>query len=761
MAASSATAPWAGTVSRRRKRRYSRGTCATGCRSSARSTPRAGCWAAPGARRAAICAWKRASTARSSTACCRLGTTSRCWRSLIRTSWAMPGRWRCIRMERAKALMTRAQTAAPQGRRFRVTIRRRRNGISRLHSAAVRDIVPSARARSLASTQGSLGEQIDDPSFLFLRCGGICGSRHGDRSGASASSHLGDRQERARLRARRYRDGLAPRLDLRRHVLGVRDPRDRIEDEGRVHPRRVGAARGGQRHLAQGIRFLHLCQGERKEDRVQRAAGGLLSRLQSQGYGAYALLHAAAEDAGESEGPDARSLRPGILRRLQLRRKGSRQARGRARTLQALDRAAAGNGRRTGATTKPTPCRPERSVAHHWCRIREQYRSEMSVKIVGRRPVVQIVLLVTVSAGLLFAAGVFDGAFAQAGPFGAPRSQAPAPPVGGVLGWIFAKQAEFYRQFASLLRAAKADGSAAWSLFGLSFLYGIFHAAGPGHGKAVISSYIVAYNETWMLGVVLSFASALLQALVAVAVVGLAAALLNATAATMGRAVNVIEIVSYSLIIVIGVRLLWVKGRAFLALLHTLHRPAAVGAAVTPRPHDHAHHGHAHDSHAHNGHDHSHGHGHDHGHHHHGEGHAHHHHADDEDASAWGHAHAPEPEELAGPGGWKRGLSAIVAVGLRPCSGAILVLVFALAQGLFWAGVASPFVMGIGTAITVAVIASIAVGARAWAQHFADARSGYGMLVMRGVEVGAAVVIIAFGALLLTGYMVTERMVGI
>ena len=372
----------------------------------------------------------------------------------------------------------------------------------------------------------------------------------------------------------------------------------------------------------------------------------------------------------------------------------------------------------------------------------------MSVRIAGRRRVVHIALLVTVIAGLLFAAGLLDGAFAQAGPFGAPRSQAPAPPVGGVLGWIFAKQAEFYRQFSSLLRAAKADGSAAWSLLGLSFLYGIFHAAGPGHGKAVISSYIVANNETWTRGVVLSFASALLQALVAVAVVGLAAALLNATAATMGRAVNVIEIVSYSLIIVIGVRLLWVKGRAFLALLHTLHRPAAVGAAVTPRDHDHAHHGHAH-----NVHDHGHDHAHDNDH--------HHDHAHDEDASAWGHAHAPEPEELAGPGGWKRGLSAIVAVGLRPCSGAILVLVFALAQGLFWAGVAATFVMGVGTAITVAVIASIAVGARAWAQHFADARSGYGMLAMRGVEVGAAVVIIAFGALLLTGYMVTERMVGI
>jgi nickel/cobalt exporter len=276
----------------------------------------------------------------------------------------------------------------------------------------------------------------------------------------------------------------------------------------------------------------------------------------------------------------------------------------------------------------------------------------------------------------------------------------------------------------------------------------------------VISSYIVANDETWTRGVVLSFASALLQALVAVMVVGIAAALLGATAATMGRAVNMIEIVSYSLIILIGVRLLWVKGRAFVSLLQTLHRPAPVGAAVTPHGHDHVHHDHAHD-HVHPGNAHGDGH-HDHAQQHHHDGHAHHHHHHGaEHASAWGHAHAPEPEELAGPGGWKRGLSAILAVGLRPCSGAILVLVFALAQGLFWAGVASTFVMALGTAITVGAIASIAVAARSWAQHVAQTRSGYGMLAMRGIEVGAAVVIIAFGTLLLTGYMVTERMVGI
>jgi nickel/cobalt exporter len=238
---------------------------------------------------------------------------------------------------------------------------------------------------------------------------------------------------------------------------------------------------------------------------------------------------------------------------------------------------------------------------------------------------------------------------------------------------------------------------------------------------------------------------------------------LNATAATMKRAVDVIEIVSYALIIIIGLRLLWVKGRAFITTARTLHKPAAVGAAVTPahlHQHDHGHHDHDH-AHDHHHHDHGHHHGagqaHDHAHDHaHGHDHAHH-----DDASAWGHAHAPEPEELAGPGGWRRGLSAIIAVGLRPCSGAILVLVFALAQGLFWAGVVATFVMGLGTAITVAAIATIAVGAKAWARRFADTQSGYGMLAMRGIEVGAAVVIIAFGALLLTGYIVSERMIGV
>jgi nickel/cobalt exporter len=369
----------------------------------------------------------------------------------------------------------------------------------------------------------------------------------------------------------------------------------------------------------------------------------------------------------------------------------------------------------------------------------------------GRNALLLVGIAIAAVAAVL-AVGVLDSALAQGNPFGAPRpqTQAPATPAySGIAGWLLAKQGEFYRGLSGAIRAAKADGSAVWGLFGLSFLYGVFHAAGPGHGKAVISSYLVANEETWRRGIVLSFASALLQAVVAVLIVGIAAWLLSATAKTMCSAERIIEIVSYALIALLGARLLWVKGRGMIGAARGMEGRRALAAAAPAahshdhaRQHSHAHHDHAHHDHAHHDH---HAHPADHGHHHHDHG------------SAWGHAHAPEPEELAGAGGWRRGMAAIIAVGLRPCSGAILVLVFALAQGLFWTGVVATFVMGLGTAITVAAIATLAVGAKSLARRFATGRSGYGMLALHGIEVGAAALVLAFGTLLLIGYIAAER----
>jgi ABC-type nickel/cobalt efflux system permease component RcnA len=335
---------------------------------------------------------------------------------------------------------------------------------------------------------------------------------------------------------------------------------------------------------------------------------------------------------------------------------------------------------------------------------------------------------------------VFDAALhalmAQ-NPFGGPRPPA-EPQVGGIIGWILAKQSEFYREMSATIRAAKSDGSAVWTLLGISFAYGIFHAAGPGHGKAVISSYLVANEETARRGIVLSFASALLQALVAVAIVAVFAWLLSSTAKTMCSAEKAIEIASYVLIAAFGARLVWTKGGGFMRALQA--KPAPAMAAAAAHLHDHGHdHDHGHHHHDH-GHDHSHDHDHDHVH--------------DEHC---GHSHGPTPDQLAGPGGWRRGLGTIFAVGMRPCSGAILVLVFSLAQGLFLAGIAATFVMGIGTAITVATIAVIAVSAKGLARQLSAGREGSGTLIMRGIEFGAAGLVLLFGLGLLFGYLVAER----
>jgi len=353
-------------------------------------------------------------------------------------------------------------------------------------------------------------------------------------------------------------------------------------------------------------------------------------------------------------------------------------------------------------------------------------------------------------AALLAVDGLVHAVMAQ-NPFGGPRpGQAAQPQAGGIVGWLLAKQSEFYREMSATIRAAKSDGTAVWTLLGISFAYGIFHAAGPGHGKAVISSYLVANEETWRRGITLSFVSAAIQSIVAVIIVAIAAVLLGATAKSIGTTVHLIEIASYGFIILIGLRLVFVKGRGFLIALRAfrwrepqLEALFATSAGLVKLSvdrngsmshcalceSDHAHAFHCHG----------------------GDGHEHH-------ESAWGHAHGPEPAKLAGAGGWRRGLSAVVAVGLRPCSGAIIVLIFALAQDLFWTGVGATLIMGLGTAVTVAAIGTTAITARQLARRIVMARSGTGMLVMRAIEVGASALIVAFGSLLLAGYLASEQL---
>ncbi|RWH04921.1 nickel/cobalt transporter, partial [Mesorhizobium sp.] len=329
-------------------------------------------------------------------------------------------------------------------------------------------------------------------------------------------------------------------------------------------------------------------------------------------------------------------------------------------------------------------------------------------------------------------------------------------PFAHILMWINLRQQEFYHSLAAAMKAMRQDGSKLWLLVGLSFAYGIFHAAGPGHGKAVISSYMVANEVALKRGIMLSFVSALLQGLTAVVVMMLAYFVLRGTAVSMTDAAWFLEISSYVLVTLFGAWLLWRKagpailrrfgaGPAYsLSAAHAGHSRGghshAHAHAHAGHSHSHSHSAHAHSTHSHAHHDHdhaahSHAHSdeatdhkaHDHDHAAHDHAHAgHHHHGPGEVCDTCGHSHAPDPALLSGDRfDWKTAWSAVAAVGIRPCSGALIVLSFALLNGLWLGGLLSVLAMSIGTAITVSALATIAVTAKNWAVYFAgDGRIG-------------------------------------
>ena len=100
-------------------------------------------------------------------------------------------------------------------------------------------------------------------------------------------------------------------------------------------------------------------------------------------------------------------------------------------------------------------------------------------------------------------------------------------------------------------------------------------------------------------------------------------------------------------------------------------------------------------------------------------------------------------------GDWREQLGVVLAVGLRPCSGALLVLVFALSQGIFLAGVAAVFLMGMGTALTVSVLATMAVGAKGLAGRFAGVDNPRVGIFLWWLELAGAVLVFGFGVLML------------
>ena len=270
--------------------------------------------------------------------------------------------------------------------------------------------------------------------------------------------------------------------------------------------------------------------------------------------------------------------------------------------------------------------------------------------------------------------------------------------------WVREQQQAFYGSMSGALRQIKTSSplAAAWTLMFLSFGYGVFHAAGPGHGKTVISAWLLATENELKRGVVIAFLSSIIQAVVAILLVSILLLVVASAGSTARDFAGFLESASYAMIGAMGLYLIWTALRPHVQHVH----------------HDHHHQDHVHDENC-------------------------------------GHAHVAEAKQVRGQWSLTKAFSLAFAVGIRPCTGAILVLILANALGIYWAGVTSTLVMAFGTFLTVSIIAAIAVYSKKLAMRLAardDKWLGWFAFALR---LGGGLAIAGLGGLLFWGSLGT------
>jgi len=260
--------------------------------------------------------------------------------------------------------------------------------------------------------------------------------------------------------------------------------------------------------------------------------------------------------------------------------------------------------------------------------------------------------------------------------------------------WLYAQQRAAHEVLIHSLEAlAAGDGMlAGFALIAASFVYGVVHAAGPGHGKAVITAYMATQPEDRRRVVPISFAAAAMQGVTAVVLV-------------------------YGLVHLAGWlpretqdAVLWSERAAFglaalLGLVLVVRGLRAIIGRVVADPSDHA--------------------------------------------ATCRHHHAPDLADIERAGSWWTRAGLVIAIGLRPCSGAVLVLVLARLLGLGWAGVAAVAAMSFGTALVISGLALASSTFRRWIARWSARRGPWAAYVAEGGAVLGGLLLLVVGAGLL------------
>lgn len=277
--------------------------------------------------------------------------------------------------------------------------------------------------------------------------------------------------------------------------------------------------------------------------------------------------------------------------------------------------------------------------------------------------------------------------------------------------WMIATQTLLHRKLTAAMRALKGNApfNATIFLVLIAFSYGVLHSAGPGHGKSVISSYVLANEETIRRGIALSFLSAFFQALSAILFVALLLLMMRLTSLTLWAAEARLETLSWVLITSVGVWMLWrqvcpAAGQEKMQVESSISGVCSM--AATKHEYGHPHEG----------------------------------------GCSCGHMHIPPADSLRGRWSWKRALPIALAVGIRPCTGALLLLTFAVGQGMLWAALLGTLAMALGTAITVSALAALAASSRYWLIRVAGQEGIWGRRLGQAASVFAALLVILLGA---------------